>query len=34
MSPTDHTGINELGMCVMKVEHGQWKLEQIAAFKK
>jgi branched-chain amino acid transport system substrate-binding protein len=34
MTPTDHTGINELGMCVMKVENGQWKLEQYAAFKK
>ena len=33
MSPTNHTGINELGMCVMKVENGQWKLEQSAAFK-
>jgi branched-chain amino acid transport system substrate-binding protein len=33
MSPTDHVGINELGMCVLKVENGQWKLEQIATFK-
>jgi branched-chain amino acid transport system substrate-binding protein len=32
MSPTDHTGINELGMCVLRVENGKWKLEQSAAF--
>lgn len=33
MSPTDHVGINELGMCVLRVENGQWKLEQVADYK-
>jgi len=33
MSPTDHTGINELGVSVIKVVNGTWKLEQAAAFK-
>jgi branched-chain amino acid transport system substrate-binding protein len=33
MSPTDHVGINELGMCVLRVDNGQWKLEQVADFK-
>jgi branched-chain amino acid transport system substrate-binding protein len=33
MSKTDHTGINELGMCVLKVENGKWKLEERAEYK-
>ena len=32
-SPTDHTGINQLGMCVLKVENGKWKLEEHADYK-
>jgi len=33
MSKADHTGINHLGMCVLKVENGKWKLEDHAEFK-
>jgi branched-chain amino acid transport system substrate-binding protein len=33
MSKADHTGINELGMCVLKVENGTWKLEDRADYK-
>jgi branched-chain amino acid transport system substrate-binding protein len=33
MSPTDHSGVNQLGMCLMKVENGKWKLEDHADFK-
>lgn len=33
MSKSDHTGINELGMSVLKVENGKWKLEDHAEFK-
>lgn len=32
MTKTDHTGINHLGMCVLKVENGKWKLEDHAEF--
>lgn len=32
MSPTDHVGINELGVAVMRVENGAWKLDTSAAF--
>ena len=32
-SPTDHSGINEYGICVMKVESGKWKLEDHAGLK-
>ena len=32
-SPTDHTGINQYGMSLMKVENGKWKLEDHASFK-
>jgi branched-chain amino acid transport system substrate-binding protein len=32
-SPTDHSGINEYGMSLMKVENGKWKLEDHAEFK-
>jgi len=34
MSANDHVGINELGMCVLKVQNGTWALEQAADFKK
>ena len=34
MSPTDHVGINALGMSVLKIQDGKWKLEQTAPFKK
>lgn len=33
MTKADHTGINELGMCLMRVEKGAWKLEDHADFK-
>ena len=32
MSKTDHTGINQLGMCLLKIENGKWKLEDHADF--
>jgi branched-chain amino acid transport system substrate-binding protein len=32
MSPTDHVGIDQRGVAVMRVENGTWKLEQAAAF--
>jgi len=34
MSANDHVGINELGMCVLKVQNGTWALAQAADFKK
>lgn len=33
MSPTDHSGINQLGMSVIKIANGQWKLEAHADYK-
>jgi len=33
MSKTDHTGINELGMCILRVENGKWKLDEHAEYK-
>ncbi|MFZ4860341.1 MAG: ABC transporter substrate-binding protein [Desulfuromonadaceae bacterium] len=33
MTKADHTGINELGMCLLRVENGKWKLEDHADFK-
>ncbi|MDD5286115.1 MAG: ABC transporter substrate-binding protein [Desulfuromonadaceae bacterium] len=33
MSATDHSGVNQLGMSLMKVENGKWKLEDHAEFK-
>lgn len=32
MTKSDHTGINQLGMCVLKVENGKWKLDDHADF--
>ncbi len=32
MTKSDHTGINQLGMCVLKIENGKWKLEDHAEF--
>ena len=32
MTKSDHSGINQLGMCVLKVENGKWKLEDHADF--
>jgi len=34
MSANNHVGINELGMCVLKVQNGTWVLSQAADFKK
>lgn len=33
MSPTDHTGIDKLGMCVVKIANGKWKLDSHAEYK-
>jgi branched-chain amino acid transport system substrate-binding protein len=33
MTKADHTGINELGMCVLRVENGKWKLDEHAEYK-
>ena len=33
MSPTDHTGIDKLGICLVKIENGKWKLESHAKWK-
>jgi branched-chain amino acid transport system substrate-binding protein len=32
MSKTDHNGIDKLGMCLLKIENGKWKLEDHADF--
>jgi len=32
MTKADHTGIDKLGMCVLRVENGKWKLEDHAEF--
>lgn len=33
LSPTDHSGVNELGMAVVRIEKGAWKLEDYAKYK-
>jgi len=33
MAKADHTGIDQLGMCLLRVENGKWKLEDHADFK-
>jgi branched-chain amino acid transport system substrate-binding protein len=33
LSPTDHSGVNEYGMSVVKIDKGTWKLEDYAKFK-
>jgi branched-chain amino acid transport system substrate-binding protein len=33
LSPTDHSGVNELGMAMIKIENGAWKLDDYAKFK-
>lgn len=32
LSPTDHSGVDQLGMSVLRVEQGKWKLEDHAKF--
>ena len=32
MSGSDHSGINQLGMSVVRIEKGKWRLDQSAAF--
>jgi branched-chain amino acid transport system substrate-binding protein len=32
-SPTDHSGVNELGSVMVKIENGTWKLEDYPKFK-
>lgn len=32
MSPTDHSGVDQRGMSVIKIENGKWKLEEHAKF--
>jgi len=34
LSPTDHAGVNQLGVTVIRIENGTWKLEEASAFKK
>jgi branched-chain amino acid transport system substrate-binding protein len=31
-SPSDHSGVDQLGMAVVRVENGSWKLEDYAKF--
>ena len=33
MTPTYHTGIDQLGMSLLRVEGGKWKLEDYAEYK-
>lgn len=33
LSPTDHSGVNEYGMSIVKIDRGTWKLEDYARFK-
>jgi len=33
ISPTEHSGVNQLGMALIKIENGKWKLEDHADFK-
>jgi len=33
LSPQDHSGVNELGMSIVRIEKGAWKLEDYAKFK-
>jgi branched-chain amino acid transport system substrate-binding protein len=33
LSPTDHSGVTELGMCMVKIVNGTWKLDDYAKFK-
>jgi len=33
LSPTDHSGVDQLGMAVVRIENGHWKLEDHADFK-
>lgn len=33
MTPTDHNGVDAIGMAALKIENGNWKLEQAADFK-
>jgi branched-chain amino acid transport system substrate-binding protein len=33
LSPTDHSGVNEYGMAVLKIENGTWNLVDHAVFK-
>jgi branched-chain amino acid transport system substrate-binding protein len=32
MSPTEHSGINQLGIVMIRIEHGGWKLDDYASF--
>lgn len=32
LSPTDHAGISDHGVAVVRIENGAWKLDEIAAF--
>jgi branched-chain amino acid transport system substrate-binding protein len=33
MSPTDHSGVDQTGIAMLKIENGKWKLEDYAKFK-
>jgi branched-chain amino acid transport system substrate-binding protein len=33
MSPTEHSGVDQTGIAMLKIENGKWKLEDYAKFK-
>lgn len=33
LSPTDHSGVDQTGIAMLKIENGKWKLEDYAKFK-
>lgn len=33
LSPTDHSGVNELGLAMVRIENGKWKLDTHADYK-
>jgi branched-chain amino acid transport system substrate-binding protein len=33
MSPTDHSGVNQLGLAMLRIENGHWKLDTYSDYK-
>jgi branched-chain amino acid transport system substrate-binding protein len=33
MSPTDHSGVSEAGIAMLKIVKGKWKLESVSHYK-
>jgi len=33
MSPTDHSGVNQLSLAIVRIENGKWKLDTHADYK-